>query len=42
VFGVAAALMVLSERLIVVVERRMARRAARDAKTLEVSCAPAP
>jgi exosortase len=42
VFGVAAALMVLSERLIVVVERRMAGRAARDAKTLEVSCAPAP
>jgi exosortase len=42
VFGVAAALMVLSERLIVIVERRMARRTAPDAKTLEVSCAPAP
>ena len=42
VFGVAAALMVLSERFIVVVERRAARRAAPDAKALEVSCAPAP
>jgi exosortase len=42
VFGVAAALMVLSERLIVVVERRIAGRGAPDGKALEVSCAPAP
>jgi exosortase len=42
VFGVAATLMVVAERLIVIVERRTARRAAPDAKALEVSCAPAP